>query len=190
MSRSGPELSEVERDLRDHVHLYWKSYALQGAASLLLGLLAILAPFAATFATVLLFGIILLVAGLFGLAAAVTMRGAAGRGSSFLLAVLVILLGLVVLFDPFAGAVSLTVMLAIFFVLSAFGNFALARAMRERGGRAVLLYLSAGLNVALALFLVVGLPATAVWAVGLFLGFSFAMSGAATLLAALSARQA
>lgn len=178
----------VERDLRDHLQTYWKSYALQGAASLLLGLLAVAAPFAATFATVLFFGILLLVSGLFGVVGAFTMRGSAGRGSALLMSALVTLLGLAVLFDPFAGAVSLTVMLAVFFVLSAVANVALARVTSGRGAGTLLLYLAAAINVALALYLVVGLPETAVVAIGLFLGLSFILSGAATLAAALSAR--
>lgn len=183
-------LSALDRDVRNHIHTHWKGYALQGAASLGLGLLAVLAPFAATFATVVFFGLLLLVSGLFGLVAAFTMRGAAGRGSAAALSVLVVLLGLVVLFDPFAGAVSLTVMLAIFFALSAIANFAMARALRQAGTGSLLLYVSAGLNVALALYLVIGLPETAVYAIGLFLGLSFIVSGAATLSAALAARRA
>lgn len=183
-------LSAVEGDVRHHLRSHWKAYALQGAVSLALGLLAVLAPFAATFATVLLFGVLLLVSGLFGLVAAFTMRGAAGRGAALVLSALIAALGLAVLFDPFAGAVSLTVMLAIFLTLGAVANFAMARALARAGTSALLLNLSAGLNIALALYLVFGLPETAVIAIGLFLGLSFIVSGAATLVAALAARRA
>lgn len=182
-------LTPTEADLRHHVHRYWKAYAVQGAAQLVLGLLAVAAPFAATFATVIFFGPLLTGAGILGLVGAFTMRGSAGRRSGIVFSILILALGLIVLFDPFAGAVSLTVMIAVFFLISAVANFALARALHSVSGRSTLLYLSAALNVALAVFLVVGLPGTAVVAIGLFLGFSFALSGAALLAAALGARR-
>lgn len=186
---NGPQLTPTEADIRHHVHQYWKAYAIQGAVQLVLGLIAVAAPFAATYVTVIFFGALLVSAGILGLVGAFSMRGLAGRRSGILFSVLILLLGLVVLFDPFAGAVSLTVLIAVFFLLSAFANFAFARAMHHANGRSTLLYLSAALNIALAVFLVVGLPGTAVVAIGLFLGFSFALSGAALLAAALGARR-
>ena len=182
------ELTAAEEDLRHHVHLYWKAYAFQGAASLILGLFAVAAPFAATYAAVLFFALLLMVAGIVGLVGAFTMRGAAGRSSSLIFSGLVLALGLVMLFDPFAGAVSMTILLAVFFLISAIANLAFARALRGKSGRYWLIGLAGIVNLGLALYLVFGLPETAVVAVGFFLGLSFVMSGAGMLVAALEAR--
>lgn len=183
------ELEGVERELRRHLHENWRAYAVQGAVTLMIGLLAILAPFAATYVSVLLFGWLLLFGGAFATATAWRLRGRSGFRSTLLFAVLVMVLGLVILFDPFAGAVTLTWLLAVFFLLSAVANFALSRALSTHGLTAWPLILSAGVNVALALYLVVGLPETAAIAIGLFLGISFLVSGASTLFAALEARR-
>ena len=43
-------------------------------------------------------------------------------------------------------------------------------------------------GIVLAVFLILGLPGTAVWAVGLFLGISLITSGMALLFSALDAR--
>ncbi|MFD2238883.1 HdeD family acid-resistance protein [Aureimonas populi] len=189
LSPQTSELEGVERELRRHLHENWRGYAFQGGLTLVIGVLAIIAPFAATYATVLFFGWLLLFGGLLGLFGAWRMRGRSGFRSTLLFTILVTLLGFVILFDPFAGAVTLTWLLAVFFLLSAVANFAFGRALKARGLRSWPLVLAALVNVALALYLVVGLPETAVFAVGLFLGISFVMSGSGTLFAALEARR-
>jgi uncharacterized membrane protein HdeD (DUF308 family) len=44
------------------------------------------------------------------------------------------------------------------------------------------------IDIALALMLILGLPMTAIWAIGLFVGISFLTSGFSLLFAALDAR--
>ncbi|WP_185984063.1 HdeD family acid-resistance protein [Aureimonas mangrovi] len=177
--------NEARRELRER----WKSFAFQGALMLVIGFLAIVMPFAATFATVLFFGWLLLIGGIFAVIGAFSMRRRRGFGSQLAIAVASILLGLVMLFDPFAGAVALTWLLALFFLISAYSSWALSREMKAHGLSSWPLILSAAVNVILALYIVIGLPQTAVIAVGLFIGISFAMSGATLLIAALEARR-
>ena len=72
---NGPQLTPTEADIRHHVHQYWKAYAIQGAVQLVLGLIAVAAPFAATYVTVIFFGALLVSAGILGLVGAFSMRG-------------------------------------------------------------------------------------------------------------------
>ena len=58
----------------------------------------------------------------------------------------------------------------------------------SRGGWWALV-LTGILNLVLAALLVLGLPGTAVWAVGVYLGISFIFSGVGLLFAALDARR-
>ncbi|UIJ71705.1 HdeD family acid-resistance protein [Aurantimonas sp. HBX-1] len=174
----------AERYLHDH----WKFYAFQGALMIGVGLLALLAPWAATLASTLFFGWLLVFGGIVGTVSAFRARGAPGFWSNLVLAVLALLLGLVIIYDPFAGSVTLTWMLALYFLMSGIINIAIAQAVRASTGRFWLLVVSGVINIALAIFLVMGLPGTAVWAIGLFLGVSFISSGVALLLAALDAR--
>ncbi len=83
---------------------------------------------------------------------------------------------------------ALTTLLAVYFMLLGLATFAMANSFRVSGGQFWLLALAGLVNIGLALFLVVGLPGTAVWAIGLFLGISLISSGASLLVAALRAR--
>lgn len=183
--------NQIRQQVRRHLHDHWKAYAFQGGLMALVGFIALIAPFLATLASTIFFGWLLMILGVVGIVAAFRTNGSSGFWSNLLLAVLALVLGFVILFDPFAGAVTLTWMLAVYFLLTGLANFTLARAFRaSHGGSFWLLILSGVLNVALALFLVLGLPGTAVWAVGLFLGISLLMSGISLLVSALSARNA
>jgi len=176
--------------LQGLLHDHWKGYALQGALTALAGFVALLAPFLATLASTLLFGWLLVFLGIAGAAGAWRLRGSRGFGSTLLAALLALALGIVILLDPFAGAVTLTTALAVYLLLVGLATGWLASAFRASTGRFWLLALSALVNVGLALFLVLGLPGTAVWAVGTFLGISLLVSGTSLLFAALGARQA
>ena len=179
---------EMARKVQRHLHDHWKSYAFQGGLMIVVGFLAILAPFVATLASTLFFGWLMIFGGIVGLISAFRAKGAPGFLSSILLAVLAIILGGVIIYDPLAGAVTLTWLLAAFFLLSGLFNLSIARALRTSTGRFWLIVVSGLIDIALAVFLIFGLPGTAVWAVGLFLGISFMTSGFGLLFSALDAR--
>ncbi len=179
----------LERDVRRHLHNHWKGYTFQAVLMIGAGLLSIIVPFAATLASTLFFGWLLVVLGVLALVAAFGPgRGSAGFGTSLLVGAVTLILGALIIADPFAGAVALTTLLAIYFMLMGLATFAMANTFRTSGGQFWLLALAGIVNIGLALFLVIGLPGTAVWAIGLFLGISLLSSGTSLLVAALRAR--
>ena len=182
------ERAAMARRVQRHLHHHWKSYTFQGALMAIVGVLALLAPFAATLASTLFFGWLLIIGGVLGAVTAFRANGAPGFWSTILLAVLAIALGAIFIANPIAGSVTLTWALAAYFVLSGMFNFSIAQAVRASTGRFWLLVLSGIVDVALAVFLIFGLPATAVWAVGIFLGVSLITSGMALVFSALDAR--
>ncbi|KQT88584.1 hypothetical protein ASG48_03095 [Aurantimonas sp. Leaf443] len=188
----GPATSdEIQRQVartRRHLHDHWKSYAIQGAVMIVAGVLALAVPLAATLASTIFFGWLMLLGGVVGLVSAFRARNAPGFWSNVALAALAVILGLVIVADPFAGAITLTWALAAYFLLIGFVTFSIANAVRVSKGRFALLVLSGILNIALALLVVLGLPGTAVWAIGVFLGISLLSSGLSLLLSALQAR--
>ncbi|KAA0968489.1 HdeD family acid-resistance protein [Aureimonas fodinaquatilis] len=179
----------LQQDFRRQMHDHWKAYAFQGALMLIVGILALVAPFAATLASTLFFGWLLIIGGIFGIVGAFQARKHAGFWSSLALAVLVTILGFVIVYDPFAGAITLTWMLATYFIISAFLEFALARAFTGSKAGKWGLILTGILNLGLAILLILGLPGTAIWAVGVYLGISFIFSGTGLLFGALEARK-
>jgi uncharacterized membrane protein HdeD (DUF308 family) len=174
--------------LRRHLHDHWKAYALQGAIAIIIGILAILAPFAATLATTIFFGWLFLIGGVLGIISAFRTREAPGFWANLALSVLGAILGILFLINPLSGAVTLTWILAVFFILSGVFNFAIARAFSASTGRFWVVVVSGVIDIALALMLILGLPMTAIWAIGLFVGISFLTSGFSLLFAALDAR--
>ncbi|MEX6506363.1 HdeD family acid-resistance protein [Jiella sp. M17.18] len=179
---------EMQRKVQRHLHDHWKSYAFQGGLMIVVGILAILAPFVATLASTLFFGWLLIFGGIVGAISAFRANGAPGFFSSILLAILAVVLGAVIIYDPLAGAVTLTWALAAFFLLSGIFNLSIASALRASTGRFWLIVISGVVDIVLAAYLIFGLPGTAVWAVGLFLGISFLTSGFGLLFSALDAR--
>jgi len=178
----------VETRLRRRLHDHWKAYTIQGVIEIIVGILAILAPFAATLATTIFFGWLFLIGGVVGSIAAFRMREAPGFWSNLALSVLCAVLGIMFLVNPLSGAVTLTWIMATFFILSGVFNFSIARAFSASTGRFWLVVVSGIIDIALAVFLIVGLPMTAIWAIGLFVGISFLTSGISVLFAALDAR--
>lgn len=171
-----------------YLHDHWKFYAFQGGLMIVVGVLALLVPFAATLASTLFFGWLMLIGGVVGTVSAFRAKNAPGFWSNVALALLAALLGVVILINPVAGAVTLTWMLAAYFLLVGIATFSIASAVKASTGRFALLIASGVLNVVLAAILVFGLPGTAVWAVGVFLGISLISSGAGLLTSALDAR--
>ncbi|MBO0905844.1 HdeD family acid-resistance protein [Jiella sonneratiae] len=180
---------EAVRAVQRYLHDHWKYYAFQGAVMIVVGILAVLVPFAATLATTLFFGWLLIFGGIVGCVAAFRSREAPGFWSNLLLAALCAVLGAIILYDPLAGTVTLTWLLAAFLLLSGVINFSIARAVRLSTSRFWLVVLSGVIDVLLAVVLILGLPGTAVWAVGVFLGISFVTSGFGLLISALDARR-
>ncbi|MAU98667.1 MAG: hypothetical protein CMP81_22745 [Fulvimarina sp.] len=176
------------RAVQRHLHDHWKYYSFQGTLMIVVGILALLVPFAATLATTLFFGWLLILGGIVGCVAAFRSREAPGFWSSLLLAVLSVVLGGIIIYDPLAGTVTLTWLLAVFFFLSGLFNFSIARAVRLSTTRFWLVIVSGITDIVLAIFLIIGLPGTAVWATGVFLGISFITSGFGLLFSALDAR--
>jgi uncharacterized membrane protein HdeD (DUF308 family) len=180
--------TRIEARLRRHLHDHWKAYTIQGVIEIIVGILAILAPFAATLATTIFFGWLFLIGGVVGVISAIRAREAPGFWANLALSVLCAVLGIMFLVNPLSGAVTLTWIMATFFILSGVFNFAIARAFSASTGRFWLVVISGVIDIALALLLIIGLPMTAIWAIGLFVGISFLTSGFSVLFAALDAR--
>ena len=176
---------------REYLHLHWKAYAFQGLLMVVMGALALAAPWAATIASTLFVGWLLIIGGILGCVAAIKAYRHKGFWSNFALALLAIALGVVIVYDPFAGAVTLTWALSVYFGLSACAHFWLAGSVRNSSRAGFWALVVTGLlNVALAAVLVLGLPGTATWALGMYIGISFIFTGTSLLCAALDARKA
>ncbi len=160
----------------------------EGIALSILGLAAIIVPLiAGVFATVLL-GSLFLIAGIVGLIATLRARQAPGFGWSLLSALVAVIAGGVLLWNPLQGLVTLTYVLTAFFIVNGILIIILAIAhRRELSGKWEWMMVNGVIDLILAGIIIAALPGTLVWAFGLFVGIDMMFGGASLIAMALEA---
>jgi uncharacterized membrane protein HdeD (DUF308 family) len=184
------DVAAMQRAVVKALHEHWKLYLAEGIALLVLGAIAILIPPLATLAVTILFGWLFLVSGIIGLITTFWMRNAPGFWWALVSAALAILAGGWLLAQPIAGALSLTLILIAFFMIEGIASifFALDH-RRELSGQWGWMLASGVVDLVLAAMLLMGLPSTAVWALGLLVGINMVFGGIALIAMALHARK-
>jgi uncharacterized membrane protein HdeD (DUF308 family) len=175
------------RSIRRH----WVLFLIEGLMLVAFGAIAIIVPGAAALAVTVLLGWLFLLSGILGLVTTIWMRQLPGFWWALLSAVLAIATGAALLWWPFGGVLSLTLGLAIFFLIE--GAVSIMYALdhrREFSGRWGWMLVSGVVDIVLALLILVGFPGTATWALGLLVGINMVMGGIALVAMALHARPA
>ena len=150
-----------------------------GIAFLLVGILALIEPPIASFATAIYLGFTLCVAGGFALAAGIAGIGHRGGWLGILLGLLSLATGILVLFNPVAGAVSLVWVGGVWFIVG--GIFELVMGFGVPVGRSWLILVGI-VNIVLGALVVMMQPAQAFAFLGFFVGASFLLRGIWSLL--------
>jgi uncharacterized membrane protein HdeD (DUF308 family) len=165
---------------------HWKLQLGEGIILVLLGVVAVFVPFRMDFA---LFLWLVLIGGLAGLITTVVMRNATGFWWSLLSAALAIAVALFIFTMPELALVGFPLLLMVFLALEGIVTimFALEH-RRERSVRWSWMLASGIVDLALAVILVIGLPATAGWALGLILAVNLTFGGGAMIGMAVAAR--
>src|SRR5215831_10479626 len=109
------EMSGVRMDpeMREDLRRSWKAVMTVGVGAILLGCVAIVVPAVAAVGTAIFIGCILIVAGMFLVAAAFTAHSLGSLIVRLLWALLTVAVGVWLLAEPHHGAVSLTLLLGI-----------------------------------------------------------------------------
>jgi uncharacterized membrane protein HdeD (DUF308 family) len=165
---------------------HWQLQLSEGIVLVLLGIVAVFVPFRMNFA---LFVWLVLIGGLAGLITTLVMRNAAGFWWSLLSAALAIAIAVFVFTMPELALVGFPLLLMIFLVFEGVVTimFALDH-RRERSARWHWMLASGIVDLCLAVILVIGLPATAGWALGLILAVNLIFGGGAMIGMAIAAR--
>ena len=181
---------DTERAITETIRLHWVLFLAQGIIMVVLGVLAVIWPQVSTLAVDLYVGWMFLISGLIGLFAMFLAASAAGFLWSMLTAALSLFIGVLLLWHPVEGAVSLTLVLISFFVAE--GIFQIAGAIRYRDAFPDSwgwLLMSGLVDLVLAAMLIMGWPSTASWALGLTAGINLISSGIAIVMVAAAARK-
>jgi uncharacterized membrane protein HdeD (DUF308 family) len=117
MSTNPGDASGLQRAFAQSIREHWVLFLVEGIVLVVLGFLAIVIPPLATLAVTIFLGWLFLISGIVGLVTTFWARHAPGFWWSLLSAVLAIAAGLVLLIEPISGAVSLTLLLIVLFII-------------------------------------------------------------------------
>jgi uncharacterized membrane protein HdeD (DUF308 family) len=186
MSMNEPNIEQIERAVAASMHRHWGLRLVEGIILVILGLAAIFTP--RTLAVEILFGCLFLISGITGLVVTFWVRQAPGFRWSLVSAILGIVAGIILLLSP-KGILSLTLILIVFFVIEGVASimFALEH-KREQSGQWGWMLVSGIIALSLAAIILVGLPGSAEWALGLLVGINLIFGGSALFAMALHAR--
>jgi uncharacterized membrane protein HdeD (DUF308 family) len=180
-------VATFKKSIADH----WRLFLAEGVVLIVLGLAAIIVPPLAGLATTIIIGWLFLIGGAVGLVASFGAHHAPGFGWSLLSAILALLAGIVLLWNPWQGLATLTYVLTAFFVIDGILVIVLAlEHRRELSGRWEWMMVGGIMDLVLAAIIISGLPGTLAWALGLIVGIDLVWGGMSLIGMALSARSA
>jgi len=167
----------------------WKSILLLGILNILTGILCLLFPVIATKAVSLCLTSIVLLIGLFHIfiSTADERTGQGRRHPFFLVGVILILVALFLLLNPIFTLTFLTFLIAVVFMMMGSAQFAFARRNRQLAGRAMH-FVSGVLSVAMSILIVLTMPASQWFTIGVLLGVNFINIGVSRTMLALYGR--
>src|SRR5262249_12534354 len=164
----------------------WWLVLVLGLVSVFVGLLAISSAFVATMASVVVFGVLLLVAGITEVVHALMVRSGRGFALHLLSAALYLIAGLFMLEDPVRAATVITLLLAASFLAGGVLRIIFSLAIRFAGWPWVLL--NGVVDVILGVVILSGWPGSGLWVIGLFVGIDLLFHGWSWVILALAAR--
>jgi uncharacterized membrane protein HdeD (DUF308 family) len=164
----------------------WVFLVGMGVALMILGVAAIGSSFIATFATVLVFGILMLLGAIFQVVTALWGRSWRGFVLHLLTGALYLIAGLFMIQNPIEAALSLTFLIAACLFVGGILRIGLSVAERFKGWGWVLL------NGVVSAVLGVGIwrqwPLSGLWVIGLFVGIEMLFSGLSWVMLGLAVR--
>jgi uncharacterized membrane protein HdeD (DUF308 family) len=154
------------------------------AILLLVGIMGIALPQFMSMAVAWFVGWLMLIAG--GIAFYITWLGFRDHWLVWFKPFVLIVVGLLVLFNPVAGAAALGLILAIYFLFDGFAGVGFAMQLRPLRGWGWLMF-NGVLSLVLAIVFIAGWPFTTVWLVGLLIGISLFVDGLTLMMLGLAA---
>ena len=190
MSTLTPNPQDVRAALGRALHEHSGLFLAEGIILVILGLLAIVVPPLASLAVTLVIGWLFVISGIAGLVMTFMARRAPGFWWALLSAVIALVAGAFLLWQPLVGVLSLTYVLIAFFLIDGVLSIFLSiEHRRELVGRWGWILLSGVVDLIIAGIILAGLPGTAAWALGLLVGIDLVFGGTALIMVALAARR-
>lgn len=162
-------------DAYDSVRRHSGWFTTLGAALIILGVVAIAMAIVTTLISVMIFGWLLLIGGIMQTVHAFWVRPWTGLLLQVLMGVLNIIVGLLIVGNPGASALALTLLMAAFFAVG--GVFRIVNAVDEQFPARGWAIFSGFVNILLAILIGARWPASAFWVIGTFIGIDLLFTG-------------
>ena len=188
MSTPQTPLSPAVEALLGDLKKNWGWLLAMGIAFVVLGTIGLFMAVAFTVATVVAFGVLLLLGAASQIAQALRAKGWKASLPHLLIAVLYLAGGLIMVLDPVGASGALTLLIG--GVLVAVGIMRIVGALQERGAPGWGWLLAGGIaSLLLGLLVVAKWPATGLWVIGLLVALELIFSGWAYIFIALAIRR-
>jgi uncharacterized membrane protein HdeD (DUF308 family) len=179
---------DYERDTREAIRSHWILVLIEGLILAVLGVLALAEPMIASVAVTIFAGWLFLVGGAIGLIGVFTAHRVPGFWWGLITALLSLAAGVYLLWQPLAGTLSLTLVVAAFFAAEGVLQIIFAAGHRNVIDSWIWMAVAGVANLILAAILFSGWPGTAAWALGILFGINLLMWGLALVMTALACR--
>ncbi|MGD0634995.1 MAG: HdeD family acid-resistance protein [Beijerinckiaceae bacterium] len=182
--------SKLAESLMQSMHDNWGVFLAEGIILSVLGLGAIVVPLRAGLAATVFLGWLFLIAGLASLLFTFLARKVPVFRWSLLSALVALIAGAVLLWNPLHGLATLTDVLIAYFIIDGIVIIFLAIALRrELSGKWEWMMVNGVMDLILAGIIVFGFPATPIWALSLLVGIDLVFGGSTLIDIALAARK-
>jgi uncharacterized membrane protein HdeD (DUF308 family) len=183
------ELSDFQNALRTAMHENWKWFVFQGVVMLILGCLAVAEPVIASVAVDIYIGWLFMFSGVLGLVAMFSARDASAFLWMLLTSALSLAVGIMLIWKPAEGTVSLTLVLTAFFIAEGAFQIAASLSYRDIVPESWGWLLASGISdLVLAGLIIFYWPASASWTLGLIVGINLITTGLAIVMTAIDVR--
>jgi uncharacterized membrane protein HdeD (DUF308 family) len=184
-----PDFANLQGRMSATVREHWKAFLIEGILLVILGLAAMILPPLASLAVTIFLGWMFLISGIAGLALTFWARAMPGFWWSLFSAVLAIAAGLVLLFQPVQGTLTLTIVVGAYFLAEGVVTIMYALEHRKELSERWGWLLTAGImDILVAGIIIADLPGSALWALGVLVGINMLFGGATLIGMALAAR--
>jgi uncharacterized membrane protein HdeD (DUF308 family) len=174
----------LDPEVREGLARSWKGLLAVGVLAILTGCFAIFVPAVASVGTAIFIGWVLIFVGAFLVAAAFTAHSLGTVLWRLFWALLTVLVGFWLVIEPDNGTLTLTLVLGLYFLVMGATRLAIAFAGRGQPN-AGLLGLNGIVSLLIGILVLVELPSSADWAIGLLVGIDLIFAGWTLAAAAL-----
>jgi uncharacterized membrane protein HdeD (DUF308 family) len=166
----------------------WWCFLAMGIALMILGCVGIVAPLVATFTTVMLFGFLLIAAGITQIVTSFWAGKWTGILLHLLIGILYTVVGFMISDAPVENAILLTKLIAIFLMVT--GLFNIVAALLNRFPRWGWVLLNGCVTLLMGLLINRQWPTSGLWVIGLFIGIEMIFNGFAWIMLGIGLRSA